>query len=113
MHPSLPLILGGLELSLDLLVQVVKHSFTALAVLFGVALYAEPLWVATASLFDKVVGPLHGFVLDVGHVDGLPLLPFHDIIGDAFRLIGWLSTSVCPKRLMHIWLRGRPCLLLL
>ena len=113
MHPSLPLILGGLELSLDLLVQVVKHSITALAEFFGVVLYAKPLWVATASLINQVVGPLHGFVLDVGHVDGLPLLPFHDIIGDAFRLLGWLSTPVCPRRLVRIWLRGRPCLLLL
>ena len=93
--------------------QVVKHGITALAEFFGVALYAEPLWVATASLIKDVMGPLHGFVLDVGHVDGLPLLPFHYIIDDAFRLLGWLSTPVCPSRLVHILLRGRPCLLLL
>ena len=93
--------------------QVVKHSISALVEFLGVALYAEPLWVATTSLINQVMGPLHGFVLDVGHVDELPLLPFYDIIGDAFRLLGWLSTPVCPKCLLRIWLRGRPCLLLL
>ena len=93
--------------------QKVIHGVATLAEFLRVALYAEPLWVATASLIDEVVGPLHGFVLDVGHVDGLPLLPFHDIIGDAFRLLGWLSTPVGLRSLVRIWLRGRPCLLLL
>ena len=81
-------------MALDLLVEKVKHGVATLAVLSGVALEIEPLWVASASLFNEVVGTSHCIMLGIDDMKGLPLFPLHDITCDAFRLTRWLITPV-------------------
>ena len=102
---SFPLALGGLQLAPHHLVEVVKNLVATLPALPGVVLQVEDRWVASARLLEEVLGPLHGFRLDVGNVDGLPLLPVHDITDDALRLPRGL---IAPVGLGRIRLGSRP-----
>ena len=90
--------------------QVFIHPVSALAVLPGVVLQVEDRWVPPTSLLEEVVGALHGLLVDVGNVDGLPLLGVHDITDDALRLPRRLLAPVGLGRLGRIWLGGRPSL---
>ena len=97
-------------MALDLLVEKVKHGIATLAVLPGVALQVEPLWVPSASLIEEVVCTPHGFLLGVGDVNRFPLLAIHDITRDALRLPGRLIAPVRLGRPRRIRFRGRPSL---